>query len=100
MKRILILLTFLCAFIMTTSVLAYTPPFSSGRISSPYGAVRKTHIHAGVDVDGMPGNTYIFLLPSTAQLSMGQEMVFTIGSGFGEKGIPMPISLATLTRKH
>ena len=60
MKRILILLTFLCAFIMTTSVLAYTPPFSSGRISSPYGAVRKTHIHAGVDVDGMPGNTYIF----------------------------------------
>lgn len=27
MKRILILLTFLCAFIMTTSVLAYTPPF-------------------------------------------------------------------------
>lgn len=60
MKRILILLTFLCAFIMTTSVLAYTPPFSSGRISSPYGAVRKTHIHAEVDVDGMPGNTYIF----------------------------------------
>ena len=60
MKRILMLLTLLCAFIMTTSVLAYTPPFSSGRISSPYGQVRKTHIHAGVDVDGMPGNTYIF----------------------------------------
>lgn len=60
MKRILSLIALLCTFLIAAPIFAYTPPFSSGRISSPYGKVRETHIHAGVDVDGMPGNTYIF----------------------------------------
>ncbi len=59
MKRILCLLGLLFSLMMSTPVWAVAP-FGSGEITGPWGEQRSNHIHAGVDVGGMPGDTTIY----------------------------------------
>lgn len=59
MKRILCLLGLLFSLMMSTTVWAVAP-FGSGEITGPWGEQRSNHIHAGVDVGGMPGDTTIY----------------------------------------
>lgn len=59
MKRILCLLGLLFSLMMSTPVWAVAP-FGSGEITGPWGEQRSDHIHAGVDVGGMPGDTIIY----------------------------------------
>ena len=76
MKRILCLLGLLFSLMMSTPVWAVAP-FGSGEITGPWGEQRSDHIHAGVDVGGMPGDTIIYA-PFDCYVEHGGN----VGNGF------------------